>query len=282
MEKTNSNYDEAIVDNSMVPRVSVLMCVYNGMPYLEQSVMSILDQTFQDFEFVIINDGSTDTTQQTLEKFTDPRIRLVTQDNTGLTKALNEGIKLCRGEFIARIDADDLSMPQRLEKQLAFLEKNSEVGILGAAYIEIDDKGNILFKKTCHLEDNQLRKILIKYNPFCHTSIMIRKSIFEKIGLYDESFTYAQDYELWFRVAKYYKLANLSQFLSKRRIRKESISFTFESQQLKYAIKARIKGIQENQYPFYLYVYLIWPLIVMNIPASIRTWIHKYVVRKFT
>ena len=103
MEKTNSNYDEAIVDNSMVPRVSVLMCVYNGMPYLEQSVMSILDQTFQDFEFVIINDGSTDTTQQTLEKFTDPRIRLVTQDNTGLTKALNEGIKLCRGEFIARI-----------------------------------------------------------------------------------------------------------------------------------------------------------------------------------
>ena len=117
----NSNHKEEAANDSTLPRVSVLMSVYNETSYLRQSVQSILDQTFLNFEFVIINDGSTDDTQKILETFADPRIRIIRQPNTGLTKALNRGLKLCRGEFIARIDADDLSMPDRLEQQLAFL-----------------------------------------------------------------------------------------------------------------------------------------------------------------
>lgn len=274
------NEPNSLTNDLTVPRVSVLMSVYNGTPYLRNSVQSILDQTFQDFEFVIINDGSTDGTQKILETFADSRIQTVMQSNTGLTKALNRGLKLCRGEFIARMDADDISMPERLERQLVFLNKNPGVGMVGTAYHEIDDKGEVLLKKPCLLEDNQLRKILIKHNPFCHTSVMIRRSILKKIGPYDESFSYAQDYELWFRIARHYKLANLPQFLIKKRIRDDNISFTFESKQLKYAIMARRKEIQSKQYSFYLYFYLLWPMIVMNIPASIRTWIRKKLIRK--
>ena len=281
MNKANSSYEEEATGGSVVPRVSVLMSVYNGAPYLRQSVQSILDQTFRDFEFIIINDGSTDNTQEILESVSDPRIQILVQPNTGLTKALNRGLKLCRGKFIARMDADDLSMPERLERQLIFFDKHPEVGVVGTAYFEIDDKGKILLEKACLLEDNQLRKVLIKYNPFCHTSTMIRKSVFNRVGFYDESFSYAQDYELWFRIARHYKLANLPQFLTKNRIRDDNISFAFESQQLKYAIKARRKEIQSKPYRAYLYYYLLWPLIVMNVPVLLRTWIRRNIIRKF-
>lgn len=280
MDETNLKQKEETTNDSTTPKVSVLMSVYNSMLYLEQSVQSILDQTFRDFEFIIINDGSTDGTQKILETFADPRIQIVTQPNTGLTKALNRGLKLCRGEFMARMDADDISMPERLERQLVFLNKHPEVGMVGTAHIEIDAKGEVLLKKPCLLEDNQLRKILIKYNPFCHTSVMIRRSILQKIGPYDESFSYAQDYELWFRVARHHKLANLPQFLIKRRIYHENISFTFESHQLECAIRARIKEIQSKRYPFYFYLYVLWPLIVMNIPAATKTWIRKNIIKK--
>jgi glycosyltransferase involved in cell wall biosynthesis len=280
MDKLNSNHDQESTNDSTVPKVSVLMSVYNGASYLRQSVQSILDQTFLDFEFIIVNDGSTDNTQEILESVSDPRVQVLMQPNTGLTKALNRGLKLCRGEFIARMDADDLSMPERLERQLIFFDKHPEVGMVGTAYFEIDDNGRVLSEKACLLEDNQLRKVLIKYNPFCHTSTMIRKSVLSRVGFYDESFPYAQDYELWFRIAKHYKLANLPQFLTKNRIRDDNISFAFESQQLKYAIKARRKEIQSRHYPIYLYYYLLWPLIVMNVPASLRTWIRRNIIRK--
>jgi glycosyltransferase involved in cell wall biosynthesis len=282
MKTDFSNGKQETNNDSVTPKISVLMSVYNGMSSVGQAIQSILDQTFRDFEFIIINDGSTDDTQKILKNLTDSRVRIFMQSNTGLTIALNRGLKSCRGEFIARMDADDISMPERLEKQLIFLNNNLEVGMVGTAFTEIDGKGQVLLKKPCLIEDNQLRKTLIKYNPFCHTSVMIRRSALTKAGFYDESFSYAQDYELWFRIAQYYQLANLPLFLTKKRIRSENISFAFESQQLKYAIKARIRGIQSKQYPFYLYIYLLWPLIVMNIPASIRTWIRKNIIGKTT
>ena len=280
MKKVNLNNNQETNDFRS-PKVSVLMSVYNGMAYVEQAVQSILDQTFQDFEFIVINDGSTDDTKKVLENFSDPRMHIFMQSNTGLTIALNRGLKLCRGEFIARMDADDLCLPERLEQQLIFLNKHPKVGVVGTAYVEIDDKGKVLLEKPCLVEDIQLRKSLIKFNPLCHTSVMLRKSVLKKIGHYDESFSYAQDYELWFRISKYYKLANIPQPLTKRRIRNGNISFTFESEQLKYAIEARKNAIQSKQYSFYSYFYLLWPLIVMYIPNSIRIWIRNNVTRKF-
>ena len=115
------------------PKISVVMAVYNGEKYLREAIDSILNQTFKDFEFIIVNDGSTDRTREILESFIDPRIVLIHQEHMGLTKSLNRGIALAKGKYIARQDADDISMAERLEKQFNFLESHENVALLGTA-----------------------------------------------------------------------------------------------------------------------------------------------------
>lgn len=195
------------------PMISVVMSVYNGEKHVEKAVFSILSQTFSDFEFIIINDGSTDDTQKILESFKDDRITLINQENLGLTHALNRAIALTKGKFIARQDADDLSKPLRLEMQLAYMTEHPEVGLLGTRFEHIDENEVVVRRGLPPLENKALQDRLPLINQFCHTSVLIRREALDKVGAYREYFKYAQDYDLWLRISEQYEIANLEELL---------------------------------------------------------------------
>jgi glycosyltransferase involved in cell wall biosynthesis len=199
-----------------MPKVTVLMSAYNGQRYLKEAMESILCQTWSDFEFLIINDGSTDKSREIIMSFDDPRIRLVENPtNIGLTKSLNHGLELSRTELIARQDADDISYPERLEQQVQFFETHSEVVLLGTSAQAIDEQGEPK-KIDLHVPRGLLaiRWYLMFQNAFIHSSVMFRRSVvWENMGGYDESFARAQDYELWSRIARGFKVENLSDIL---------------------------------------------------------------------
>ena len=211
---------------AMPPKISVVMSVYNGRRFLRQAVDSVLAQTFPDFEFIIIDDGSTDATAVILGSFDDPRIVVLRNNvNIGLTSSLNCGFDAAKGEFIARFDADDIALPERLEKQAAFLDANQEIGILGSCCRLIDAKGLVRGQAEAPLSDIAIRWRGLTGNPFFHPSVMIRRSLIERHGLrYDETFATAQDYELWLRLLEHTKGANLEDRLVSLRRHGDSVS----------------------------------------------------------
>lgn len=195
-----------------MPEVTVLMPVYNAGRFLRAAIESILNQTFDNYEFLIINDASTDMSRSVISSYKDERIRLVDNErNLGLAGTLNKGLRLASAEIIARHDADDIAHPRRLEEQLQFLRQRGDVVLVGSQSWVIDENGNysrIVLGKPC--EDRSIRWDLLFDNSFIHSTVMFRKDvIFNKLGGYDESFVFCQDYELWSRVASGYRLFNL-------------------------------------------------------------------------
>ena len=153
------------------PRITVLMSVYNGEKYLKEAIDSVLSQTFKDFEVLIINDGSIDKTSKILKTYKDPRIRIINnKKNIGLTKSLNKGLKLARGEYIARMDDDDVSKPNRLEKQFEFMEKNSKYAVVGSFIEIIDSKGNLSNKVERPIKPKDIGERLLKGSCIFHGS----------------------------------------------------------------------------------------------------------------
>ena len=193
--------------------MSVIMTVHNGEKYLGDAVKSILHQTFRNFEFVIIDDGSTDHSKEILEKYAtnDSRVHLISREYLGRPKSLNECLALARGELIAIMDADDISQPRRLEIQITFLKEHPSCGCVGSSVIYINARGQKLFVRRMpenHAEICQAH--LMGYGGMIvHPSAMLRRSALNFVAGYDESFTYAQDYDLWCRIAVKYELANL-------------------------------------------------------------------------
>jgi hypothetical protein len=212
-----------------MPKVTVLMAVYNGERYLHEAIQSILVQTFQDFEFLIINDGSTDRTREVILSYDDPRIRLVDNaHNLGLTRSLNRGLELSRGQLVARQDADDVSEPERLSKQIAFLESHPDVVLLGSWYTKIDAEGAPIGNRRLPCDCLHIRWHLLFHCPFVHSSVMLPKAVvLERIGFYNEAFAYAQDYDLWRRIARRFPVANLGECLVRYRISPSSMTATF-------------------------------------------------------
>jgi glycosyltransferase involved in cell wall biosynthesis len=210
------------------PLVSVVLPVRNGAGDLPKAIETILTQTFTDFELIVINDGSTDGTAAVLDAIRDPRLHVVHQENAGLSRALNRGISLARGRYIARQDHDDWARPTRLEKQVAFMEANPDFALLGTcAEIWIGDEpsGRVHDFPT---EDAVLRFELLFHNPFVHSSVMMRKSALEAVGGYttDPARQPPEDYELWSRLARRYKIANLPERLTIYREVPASVSRT--------------------------------------------------------
>ena len=194
------------------------MSAYNAALYIEESVNSILEQTFNDFEFIIINDGSTDKTKTVLESFRDGRIIVVDQEHSGLTKALNHGLSRARGTYIARMDADDISLPERLACQVQFLEENPYAGFVGCQYYEINYRGDIIQQCRLPTENEHLQKSLKAGNQFVHGAVVFRKACIKAVGGYREFFRFAQDFDLWLRIAQQYQCANIALPLYKLRI----------------------------------------------------------------
>jgi hypothetical protein len=199
------------------PAITVLMPVRNGADKVAEAVETILGQTLHDFEFLIINDGSHDGTQAIVEEFArqDPRIRLVNQENMGLAATLNKGLGIARGKYVARQDHDDLSAPDRLEKQLAWMEANPDCVLLGTrAHIAVDRT------PTGRAHDHPTSSALLKLdllfdNPFVHSSVMLRRERVLELGGYctDPSRQPPEDYELWARIARHARVANLPERL---------------------------------------------------------------------
>jgi glycosyltransferase involved in cell wall biosynthesis len=197
------------------PLVSVLLPVYNGEEFVARTITSILNQSFRDFEFIIINDGSTDNTSNILDQLHDSRLRITHKTNEGLGRTLNLGLQMARGKYIARIDADDMADPKRLEKQLAFLEAHPEIAAVGSATKVIYPDGTAQIRLR-PLEPHNIRQHIIKLCPLAHPSVLMRKDAALTVGGYDTAQdaslgrSAGEDYHLWVRMlASGFELANL-------------------------------------------------------------------------
>lgn len=200
---------------AIAPAVSVVLPVYNCPHYVSGAIESVLAQTFADFELLVIDDGSQDETPAVLRRYTDPRMRLVTQANRGLAATLNRGIELARGRYIARQDQDDISLPERFAKQVACLDAHPKCALVGT-WAEIWREGARTGRAHRHPSDNSTLKFeLLFNNPFVHSSVMIRKSALERVGAYsaDRNRQPPEDYELWSRIAREYEVANVPEVL---------------------------------------------------------------------
>lgn len=223
----------------MPPELSVIMSVYNGEEFLEESINSILSQTFGDFEFIILDDGSSDRSREIIlsKASEDSRITLfVNEQNIGLTRSLNRGLKLAVGRFIARQDADDISDRDRFAKQLEVLRRDSEIGVVGSAAQVIDEfgvKGNV---HAVPLHDTDIRWQLLFRNVFKHASVIIRSKILQDNELkYNEELPYAQDYDLWSRMSCHCKMANVADPLIRYRIHRQQVSSLYLEKQQQLA-----------------------------------------------
>jgi len=232
------------------PRVTVLMSVYNGEEHLREAIDGILNQTFKNFKFLIVNDGSTDRTGEILESYNDPRIRIHNnRKNIGLAKSLNIGLKMAKGEYIARQDADDISMPERLAKEIYFFCEHPDYAVVGTfAKIYNENSEQTGFWER-PIKDTEIRKTLKERNCIIHGSTMIRMRCLLDVGFYDESMEKSQDFELWLRLSKKYKMANISSFLYIRRVHSKNIDIEYMKEQHIFLVLAKIKnnfvGIEE-------------------------------------
>lgn len=220
--------------------VSVLTAIHNEEKYLHEAIGSILNQSFSDFELIIINDASTDNSGTILQSYNDSRMRVINNpQNLGLTKSLNIGLGLAEGRYIARMDGDDISMPDRLREQAGFLDKHPDVGLVGSSVVQIDEAGNKIVDFRYETDMARLRRELYLNNQFCHGSVMFRKECIDKVHGYREEFRYAQDYDLYLRIAESYDVANLEGFFYKWRFDPSSISIDKKLSQDKYVELAR-------------------------------------------
>jgi len=204
--------------------VTVLLPVYNGEKYLREAIDSILNQTYTDFEFLIINDGSTDRTEEIILSYTDPRINYVkNEQNIKLIATLNKGLKLAKGKYIARMDGDDVSLPTRLEKQIGFMEKYPEIGLCGS-YIQTLEAGLEYIVKY-QTESDQIKFRLLFDTHFPHPAAVLRKSVLTENNLeYELKYIHAEDYVLWNRMALHTGLHNIPEVLVLKRSHDEQVS----------------------------------------------------------
>jgi glycosyltransferase involved in cell wall biosynthesis len=207
-----------------IPEISVLMPVFNAERYLKVAVESILNQTCRDFELLIIDDGSRDSSESIIKSFKSDKIIFhKNPENIGLIATLNRGIDLCRGKYIARMDADDISLPTRLERQIGFLKNNPKFVLVGSNAERIDDNDRHLRIKRYYCAPELIKTKLFFKNTFAHSSVLGLKSVFEEFR-YDSDYIYAEDYFLWTQIAFRYPVANLDETLLRYRVHGQSIS----------------------------------------------------------
>jgi glycosyltransferase involved in cell wall biosynthesis len=252
--------------------VSIIMSTYNAGDYLREAIESILRQTYKNFEFIVINDGSTDHTESILSSYNDSRLKVINQEREGLTKSLNKGIKMSKGEYIARQDADDISLPRRIEVQVKFLNANPEIALVGTFIRCMDSKGRnlktfiigedpALFGKSLldlskelggivaliGRTPDEVKDLLRKgRNCIMHGTVMFRREILQTIGMYEERFHVAQDYEFWLRASNHFKLTNIGEVLYKIRFHKERLSESAKREQKKYMALALAQNVLQK------------------------------------
>lgn len=231
-----------------IPKLSVVMSVYNGLPLVKSAIESILSQTFEDFEFIIVNDGSTDETLCCLRSMeaSDARIRIIDQPNGGLTCALIRGIKEARAQLIARMDADDLSLSEQFEKQLAFLDANPDMVGTTCGIEYVNEQLERVVVRDCSYDTDAIPMYMAFFNAFGgHGQMMFRKSSYNLAGGYNPDFRYAQDYDLWVRMLAIGTIGQTPGTLYKFRVGHSSISTRHAGQQRKLAARAARRQFEQ-------------------------------------
>lgn len=235
----------------MKPLISVVLSAYNAEKYIYEAIESILNQTYTNFELIIINDGSSDNTEEVILSFKDPRIRYIkNKQNRGLIYSLNRGLSEAQGKYIARMDADDYSLPERFAKQVKFLEENSDYIICGG---QIEAFGDIKRRVGKHIKpttDKELKEYMFISSPFAHPTVMMRKSVLDLYNLeYDKDFKDSEDYKLWVDLSDKGLFYNLEDVLLKYRISESQITQRSNIQQQESARKVR-RLYLSKRYPF--------------------------------
>lgn len=205
--------------------ISVLMPAYNAEKFIEEAIRSVLNQTFTNFEFIIVNDGSTDSTEQIIQSFTDQRIKYLKQQNEGLASALNKGLQQATGKYIARFDADDICYPQRLEQQYQFIKENPSYVIVGSAVDYIDQHGSYIFTymPSC-ITHEAIELVNKKHCPFIHSSVLYQKDVVLQYGGYNQHAHSFEDHFLWLSILKKGKGQNLKEPLIQVRLNPDSVT----------------------------------------------------------
>jgi glycosyltransferase involved in cell wall biosynthesis len=234
--------------NENVPIVSVVMSVYNSGEFLRDAIDSILAQTYEDFEFVIIDDGSTDESNEIIKSYNDKRIVLIEQPNKGLVASLNTGIDIARGMYIARMDADDISLPERFEREVAQLDNNPKLGLVGTYFQYMDETTSerlktVIFAPTKHID---LVRMMYLVNPFGHGSVMLRKDAVQKAGGYRAEFDAGEDYDLWHRISENWEICQIPKVLYLWRVNPNSISHVKQVVQNKTAARVVNELLKES------------------------------------
>jgi len=229
----------------MRPKVTVVMAVYNGRRYVQEAIQSILDQTFSDLEFLIVDDGSTDGSADIVALYRDPRMRLIrTSRNCGLATALNTGFAQARGRYLVRMDADDISKPDRVSKQVDFMDRHPAVGISGT-WVEVVGIGR--HEVLRHPVDAEvIHSRLLFESVLAHPSVIINRSLWDRAQLsYDPAFPCAQDFDLWVRAAQVFPLANQPDILLVHRLHSDQVGKRLAESQLAWADTVRHRQVQK-------------------------------------
>ena len=258
------------------PAVSVLMGVWNGAPRVREAVESVLRQTMGDLELIIIDDGSADATPAILESFGDPRLRVERRARGGLTSALNRALELARAPLVARLDADDVALPERLERQRAFLDARPDIGLLGTGAREVDPSGREIATIRPPTDDAAIRGALIRRNPFVHSSMMMRRATLESVGGYDAAFPVAQDYDLWMRMSRVTRMATLVEPLVERRILPGRVTATRDTERLRAEARVRWRAVRAGTYPAWCALFVLRPLLAQTLPVSTRRLVRRF------
>ena len=252
------------------PAVSVLVPVHNGVPWVRDAVASVLAQTEGDLELIVIDDGSTDATPDLLAGVHDPRLRVTRYARVGLTRSLNRALALATAPLVARLDADDRALPERLARQRAFLDAHPDVGLLGTGAREVDEAGREVAVIRPPADDAEIRRALIRRNPFVHSSVVMRRSVLAQTGGYDETLPVAQDYDLWMRMSRLTRLANLPEPLVVRRLVPGRVSAVRDDDRLSAEARVRWRAVRRGAYPWWCAVFAARPLLALALPRAVR------------
>ncbi len=261
------------------PKVSVLMPAYNAEKYIAEAIESILSQTFTDFEFIIVDDGSTDSTWDLIQEFANKDQRIVAiknEKNSQICVSLNNGLAVAQGEYVVRIDADDTSPGDRIEKQVEFMDKNPEIVVSGGKIQICDHLMRPLNFRSYNLTDSEVRASLFRYSPFAHPAVIYRLDAVKTAGLYNPDLRDAEDYDLYFRLGRIGKFGNLEHVVHNLRLSEGSISQTRGRRQEKLTLFIRIKAVLEYGYSMTVKdkSYLILQFCSMYIvPYSFKFWL---------
>lgn len=229
-----------------MPRASVLLPVYNGAPYLRESIDSILSQSFTDFELLVLNDGSSDSSAEIVREYSDRRIRYFEHQNVGLPATLNKGLALAEGEVIFRQDQDDVSLPKRIATQMDFLDRNPGVVLVGTWAVIIDERGRPVGRMHCHPRGTTaLRVESLVDSPFVHSSVAMRRDVVLALGGYatDKMRQPPEDYELWSRLLRTCQAANIAQPLVLYREVSNSMSRTMKPDFFKRVVRISAENL---------------------------------------